>query len=237
MGEKLCVVIPVFNQADSIRSVLDKWDEELSRLGADYEIRPYNDGSLDASLAVMKSLAATHPRISVHTKEHGGHGQTILTGYREAVRDGFDWIFQVDATDEMGPGRFDELWSRRDDYDLLVGTRDGRKETWARRLVSAVSRGCVRIFYGRGVWDVNTPYRLMRVKAFAHYFEAMPLSTQTPNVLISGVAARDGMRWYETKVPPRAWGPAARSVRFLRLAKAALRSFAQTIAFSRVGAE
>lgn len=236
-SERLCVIIPVCDQVDVIRTVLAKWDEELERLGADYEIRPWNNGSRDASLAVMKAFAVTHPRISVRTKERTGRGNTIITGCRDAAHDGFDWIFQVGADDDMGPAHFDELWSRRDDYDLLVGTRDGRRQSFPSRMVSLISRICVRLFYGRGVWDVNTPYRLMRVSAFAKYFDAMSLNTVTPNVIISGVAAREGMRFYETGIPPRMWGPAAASIIWWKLAKAAVRSFAQTISFSKVRPE
>ena len=45
MSDRLCVVMPVYNEQDAIGGVLEKWDAELRRLGIDYEIRPYNDGS------------------------------------------------------------------------------------------------------------------------------------------------------------------------------------------------
>ena len=50
----LCVVMPVYNEQDAIGGVLEKWDAMLRGLGCDYVIRPYNDGSKDASLAVMR---------------------------------------------------------------------------------------------------------------------------------------------------------------------------------------
>ena len=95
MSDRLCVVMPVYNEQDAIPTVLAKWDDALAALGIDYEIRPYNDGSKDGSLHVMHAVAAGRPRISVRNKQNGGHGNTILTGYREAAADGFDWIFQV----------------------------------------------------------------------------------------------------------------------------------------------
>ena len=116
--EKLCVIMPVYNEQAIIGTVLEKWDEALSRLGIDYEIRPYNDGSKDGSLAVMHRVAESRPHISVKDKPNGGHGNTILTGYREAAADGFDWVFQVDSDDEMGPEKFAELWLRRNEYGM-----------------------------------------------------------------------------------------------------------------------
>ena len=167
MADKLCVVMPVYNERDAIGLVLGKWDAALKELGIDYEIRPYNDGSKDDSLAVMQEVAnKLGSRIAVRDKPNGGHGNTILTGYREAAGDGFDWVFQIDSDDEMGPEKFNDLWLRRDGYDLLAGMRDGRVQALPRKVISFVSRLSVRLFYGKSIWDVNTPYRLMRVSAF-----------------------------------------------------------------------
>ena len=232
MSERLCVVMPVYNEQDAIPAVLAKWDGALSALGIDYEIRPYNDGSKDASLAVMRKAAEGRPRISVRDKPNGGHGNTILTGYREAAADGFDWIFQVDSDDEMGPERFCELWSRRNDFDFLVGIRDGRRQALPRKVISFVSRLCVRLFYGKSVWDVNTPYRLMRTSAFRELFLSIPLSTFAPNVVISGFVGATGLRFFETRVPQRDRTTGEVSIKKWKLLKAAARSFWQTIAFS-----
>lgn len=53
MSEKLCVVMPVYNEQEAIGPVLEKWEHALDVLKIDYSIRPYNDGSKDNSLSVM----------------------------------------------------------------------------------------------------------------------------------------------------------------------------------------
>lgn len=232
MSDRLCVVMPVYNEQDAIGAVLEKWAKALDSLGIDYAIRPYNDGSKDNSLAVMKEKAAGLPRVEVRDKPNGGHGNTILTGYRDAARDGFDWIFQIDSDDEMGPEKFNELWSRRNDNDFLVGIRDGRVQALPRKVISFVSRLCVRIFYGKSVWDVNTPYRLMRVSAFDDFYAKIPLTTFAPNVILSGLAARHKLRCFETRVPQHDRTTGEVSIKKWKLLKAALRSFWQTIWFS-----
>lgn len=230
MSDRLCVVMPVYNEQEAIGPVLEKWDAALKALGIDYEIRPYNDGSRDASLAVMRQTARRlGPQICVRDKANGGHGHTILTGYREAAADGFDWIFQIDSDDEMGPEKFGELWSRRNGYDFLIGIRDGRKQALPRKIVSFVSRLCVRIFYGKSVWDVNAPYRLMRVAAFKDWYGRIPLTTFAPNVILSGLAARGSLRCFETRVPQHDRTTGEVSIKKWKLLKAAARSFAQTI--------
>ena len=235
MSDRLCVVMPVYNEEDAVGAVLEKWDAVLKALGADYVIRPYNDGSRDGSLEVMRRVAARlGPQIDVRDKPNGGHGNTILTGYRDAAADGFDWVFQIDSDDEMGPEKFGELWSRRGEYDFLVGIRDGRRQALPRKVMSLVSRLCVRLFYGKGVWDVNTPYRLMRVSAFREFFLQVPLTTFAPNVILSGLAARHRLRLFETRVPQRDRATGEVSIRKWKLAKAAAKSFWQTVWFAVV---
>ena len=234
MSEKLAVVMPVYNERDAIGAVLDKWVHALDALGIDYEIRPYNDGSHDDSLEIMRLSAQRlgDGRINVRDKSNGGHGNTILTGYREAAADGFDWIFQVDSDDEMGPEKFEELWSRRDEYDFLTGRRDGRRQVLPRKIISFVSRLCVRLFYGKSVWDVNTPYRLMRVLAFKDFYSQIPLATFAPNIILSGLAARHKLRCFEMRVPQHDRTTGEVSIKKWKLARAAIKSFAQTVRFA-----
>jgi len=236
--ERLCVVMPVYNEEAAICAVLRKWINALDELRIDYTIRPYNDGSKDASLARMNEFVLENPhgRVDVRDKPNGGHGHTILTGYREASVDGFDWIFQIDSDDEMGPESFGALWSRRADYDFLVGIRDGRVQALPRKVISFVSRCCVRMFYGsKTIWDVNTPYRLMRVSAFASVFNQIPLATFAPNVIISGMVARKGLRFFEMRVPQHDRTTGEVSIKKWKLLKAAARSFWQTIRFAAFG--
>ena len=104
MSDKLCVVMPVYNEEDAIGPVLKKWTVALDALSVDYVIRPYNDGSKDKSLQVMQDVAKDLPCVDVRDKINGGHGNTILTGYRDAVSDGYDWVFQIDSDDEICSG-------------------------------------------------------------------------------------------------------------------------------------
>lgn len=231
MSERLCVVIPVYNEEAAIGCVLEKWAARLEALGIDFAIRAYDDGSRDGSLARMREVAKSRGRIEALTKPNGGHGHTILTGYRAAASDGFDWVFQVDSDDEMEPDGFAALWARRTECDFLVGRRDGRRQALPRKVVSGVSRLAVCCLYGRGVWDVNSPYRLMRTSAFAKFFAAIPLSTFAPNVILSGLAARTGLRCFEIPVPQHDRRTGEVSIRKWRLFKAAVRSLCQTVAF------
>lgn len=229
----LSVVIPVYNEEEAIGTVLDKWVAELDRLGIDFTVNPYNDGSKDGSWNVIQAKEKQYPgKVIGHNKANSGHGPTILQGYRDAADAGYEWIFQVDSDDEMGPDGFAGLWDNREEHDFLVGTRDGRKQALPRKIISAVSRLSVRLFYGHSIWDVNTPYRLMRVSAFRDIYREIPSDTFAPNVILSGMAAKLKLRCFETLVPQHDRTTGEGSLKKWKLLKAAMRSFFQSVFFA-----
>jgi dolichol-phosphate mannosyltransferase len=227
----LCVVMPVYNEEGAIAAVLAKWVKELDTLNINYQIHPYNDGSKDNTAAILEAEAKKYPeRVIVHNKKNSGHGPTILQGYREqsAVS---EWVFQMDSDDEMGPEKFGDLWEQRDQYDFLIGIRDGRYQELPRKIISWMSRAVVRIFFGRGVRDVNSPYRLMKSAVFSSFYRVIPDDTFAPNVIISGWVAREQLKFYESHIPHGDRKTGEVSIKKWKLLKVALKSFFQTIKF------
>lgn len=230
--EKLAVVMPVYNEEGAIGDVINKWVEELDKLQIDYNIIAYNDGSKDNTAEFLEEISKNQPKLIVVNKANSGHGPTILKAYKDNAGK-YDWIFQIDSDDEMGPEGFPMLWEKRNDYDFLVGIRDGRLQQLPRKIISLVSRMCVKIFYGlNGVWDVNSPYRLMKSEKFAGLFNKIPEDTFAPNVIISGFVARKKLKFYETPVPCGIRQTGEVSIKKWKLLKAAAKSFLQTIKFS-----
>src|SRR4029453_8247802 len=107
---------------------------------------------------IIEALGRERPQIVAVRQANRGHGPTILRGYGEARG---QWVLQVDSDDEMDPSAFPEVWRLRE-ADLVLGYRVGRQSPVARRLITAVSFWTVRLLFGAGVRDVNSPYRLYR---------------------------------------------------------------------------
>lgn len=223
------MVIPVYNEQDSIGVVLKNWSNELERLGIDYQIHIYNDGSKDKTKEVISGYAVNNKRIVVHDKENSGHGPTILQGYRK--NSDKEWIFQIDSDDEMQPDSFEQLWEKRNDFDFLIGTRSTRANVLSRKIISFVSRLVVKLFYGKGVHDVNSPYRLMRVSVFRDHFLSIKPGTFAPNVIISAIACKRKLRIYEKTMDYNFRQQGEVSIKKLKLLKVAVISFFQAICF------
>ncbi len=197
----LALVMPVYNEQECIEAVVKSWYAMLEQTVPEFRMIVINDGSRDATEAALAGLGHL-TRLQVINKPNSGHGPTILKGYWLAVREAH-WVFQCDSDDELPPDAFPRLWQQREQYDFLFGTRGGRVQNTGRLIITRGSRLAVRLLFGPGVRDVNTPYRLMRADLLADILTKIPPDAFAPNVIISGLAARRGHRFYHTEVEHR----------------------------------
>ena len=155
MTKELIVVIPVYNEAQIIQTVIEDWASTLRALAIDFELRAYNDGSSDATLMKLQEISTLYPELSIIDKLNSGHGPTILKGYQDADA---AFIFQVDSDNEMKAKYFEALWKERTNYDFIIGRREfSFKVPLPRRIVSFMAKKAVHFFYGHGISDVNAP--------------------------------------------------------------------------------
>ena len=228
-SRELIVVMPVYNEAECIQVVLDDWGAALSDLNINFEILALNDGSTDATAEVL-SAYENNARVTVINKANSGHGPTILAGYRDAAARA-QWVFQIDSDDEMKPQAFANFWKRREKYDAIFGVRIAREQDSARRFLSAGSRATIKFLYGRGVRDVNVPYRLMRARVLAPIVAAIPDETFAPNILISGVLGKKRRRVLNLPVLHENRKTGTGSLANSKVWKVAARALGETVRF------
>jgi hypothetical protein len=90
------------------------------------------------------------------------------------------------------------------------------------------------MLFGKGVLDVNTPYRLMRRERLAQLIAPLPDDLFAPNVILSGLAVRNHLRIYQTEVPHQGRRTGTASLAGVRkLIKPATKSLKQTMAIAR----
>lgn len=229
--DNLAVIMPVYNEEEIIEEVVKSWICILDKISVEYKIFAYNDGSKDKSGEILEKLAKNEPNLIVINKKNSGHGDTVMQGYTENALS-YKWLFQTDSDNEMSPEGFLSLWNKREDYDFLIGKRLGRKQPLTREFISFISRLSVRIFYGKGPWDVNSPYRLMRSEKFIDIFKKIPKGTFAPNIIISAIVGKNKIKFYETPVPCQGRKTGVPSAQNFRMFKVAVKSFLQTIFFS-----
>lgn len=234
MSIELVVIIPVYNEEKIISTVIHDWNSELERLGINYLIKVYNDGSKDNTKEVLEKISSEFPEtVQIINKKNSGHGPTILEGYLNNLH--AKWMFQVDSDNEMQAKHFNSLWKHREQFDFLIGERINRKNTMVRGIMTNISNQVIGKYYGKGLTDVNCPYRLMRTEHFTDVINSIPTNTFAPNLIISGMSLKKGLRIKQVPIEfiERSTGESSLNSDFIKLLKIAYQSFQETISFAR----
>jgi hypothetical protein len=83
----ISIVVPIYNQADHIRDVIETYEAAFSRIEYDHEFILVVNGCKDNSLEVCSALAEQYPSVRVAYSERGGWGLAVKLGLREARGD------------------------------------------------------------------------------------------------------------------------------------------------------
>lgn len=94
-----------------------------------------NDGSKDNTYSLIKDAESDHPLLKGLTKKNGGHGSTVLFGYRYAISHHADYIFQTDSDNQTNPSEFEAFWKLRTKYWAIIGNRSHREDGEQRIMV------------------------------------------------------------------------------------------------------
>jgi glycosyltransferase involved in cell wall biosynthesis len=190
VAPELFVVMPVYNEAEAVAGVVREWLPALGAATPRFTLLCVDDGSSDATPAILAQLALDHPEVSLVRQANAGHGAACLAGYRAALASGAPWVFQLDSDGQCDPRDFPGLWAEREGADALLGLRrrrgDGRGREWISRVLRLVARGVT----GVPVPDANVPYRLMRRPALAACLPDVPPGFELANVALAVLLVR-----------------------------------------------
>ena len=185
--EKLYIIIPAYNEQDNLKALIKDWYPIIEQHSADNSSRLViiNDGSKDDTYEVLKDIAKSRPMMEVLTKENGGHGDTLLFGYRYAIENGADYIFQTDSDGQTSPSEFETFWNKRQEYDAVFGDRTKREDGKSRVFVERVLCIILKMVFGVKIPDSNAPFRLMRSSYVDKYIRMLPEHYNLPNVMLT----------------------------------------------------
>ncbi|MFA6982223.1 MAG: glycosyltransferase family 2 protein [Patescibacteria group bacterium] len=158
---KLSVVIPVYNEKDTLLEILKRVE---SVTDIEKEIIMIDDASKDGSTAIMKKLAGERPDLKVlfHEKNQG-KGASLRDGFQVTTG---DYVIVQDADLEYDPNDYHVLLKALKDYkaDVVYGSRfSGRYEDmsnlhyFGNKLLTIITN----IFFGVMLTDMETCYKLM----------------------------------------------------------------------------
>ena len=187
MVDILYIVIPAYNEEENIKQVIEDWYPVVQKHdgGGASRLVFIDDGSRDKTFSILQQVAVSKPLLCPITKPNGGHGATVLYGYRYALENGADYVFQTDSDGQTLPEEFEPFWEQRENYDMVIGWRQDRQDGASRIFVTKTLKAVIKACFGVTVKDANTPYRLMKAETLKKYIDLIPQDFNLSNVLLS----------------------------------------------------
>lgn len=152
---KLSVLIPVYNECETVRTVL----ERVAAVPLELEIVVVDDGSADGTTEVLRSLENEDYHIVYHPKNEG-KGAAIRTALKEATG---DVVVIQDADLEYDPADFAALLApiTRGETKVVYGVRTLEGQEFVRRLGNLFLSLVTRILFRVPLRDMETCYKMM----------------------------------------------------------------------------
>ena len=164
------VIIPTYNEKENIEKII----RAVFGLEKQFDILVIDDGSPDGTAAIVKNLMVGEFNGRLHLLERSGKlglGTAYITGFKWALQQGYDFIFEMDADFSHDPNDLPRLYAATHDegYDVAVGSRyvsGVNVVNWpiGRVLMSYFASKYVRLVTGFKVHDTTAGFVCYRRK-------------------------------------------------------------------------
>ncbi len=168
------VIIPVYNEEESLPE-LERWITRVcTENKLSYEIVFIDDGSSDSSWKVIKDISLACKAVrAVRFRRNYGKAAALHTGFAEAQG---DVVITMDSDLQDSPDEIPELvrMITEEDYDLVSGWKKRRYDPFIKRCTSRIYNRTARAFSGIMLHDFNCglkAYRNEVVKSIEVYGE------------------------------------------------------------------
>jgi glycosyltransferase involved in cell wall biosynthesis len=170
-GQSISVVIPVYNGAATLPTLIDRLRNVLGQLARPFEIVLVNDGSRDDSWAIIESLAMRYPEIvGIDLMRNYGQHNALLCGIR---RSRYDVIVTLDDDLQQPPEEIPRLLTKLDEgFDVVYGTPKQEQHGFWRNLGSRLTKAALGAATSAAVAPMVSAFRAIRASvkpAFQEY--------------------------------------------------------------------
>jgi glycosyltransferase involved in cell wall biosynthesis len=191
----LSVVVPAYNEEqrlpDSLRQIMAYLGQQPYRS----EVIVADDGSTDATVALVEQLAARRPELRLLRLDHRGKGFAVRAG---ALTARGEYVLLCDADLAVPIEEWEQLLRALESgFDVAIGSREGlgaRRlgEPWYRHLMGRVFNMIVRAVAVGGIQDTQCGFKALRRPVAADLFEQVRIyGADAPRVQGAAVTAYD----------------------------------------------
>ena len=162
---KTYIIIPTYNEKDNISTLL----EQIFSLAIEgLNVLVVDDNSPDGTGEVVEKLRQNNLRLQIlHRQQKFGLGTAYVAGFKEALRQGADYIFEMDADLSHQAKYIPDFLAAIKDNDLVLGSRyitggGVSNWNWSRRLISRFGNLYARLVLGVPINDLTGGFKCYR---------------------------------------------------------------------------
>ncbi len=161
MKETISVIVPVYNEEESIPILYRSLKDVLDRMGSPYEIIFVDDGSEDRTPLILEEIHRGDERVVVLTfRRNFGQTAALVAGFDHARG---EIIITMDGDLQNDPEDIPRLLEMMEDYDVVSGWRVNRKDPFlTRRLPSMIANWIISRVTGLRLHDYGCTLKAYR---------------------------------------------------------------------------
>jgi dolichol-phosphate mannosyltransferase len=159
---ELSIVVPVYNEEESLRPLWQEIREVLDPPGLEYEAIFVDDGSRDRSAEIIREFRRRDPRVRlIKLKSNAGETAATDAGFK-AVRGRY--VVVMDADLQNDPRDIPGMLARLHEWDAVTGWRVNRAagDSWIRRLSSRIANRVRNALSQETIQDSGCTFRAFR---------------------------------------------------------------------------
>jgi len=157
----LTVLVPVLNEAENMRPLVEKLVQDLKPLGKSYEILVIDDGSTDGTFDQLRALTPSIPGLrGVRFRRNFGKSAALSVGFREA---GGRVVVTMDGDLQDDSAEIGRLLAKIDEgFDLVSGWKQNRKDSISKTVPSKLFNAVTSAVSGVPLHDMNCGLKAYR---------------------------------------------------------------------------
>ena len=213
MKNKLLLIIPAYNEAQSIERVVD----DLTKNHPEYDYIVVNDGSRDATGDICRARGYRFLDLPINVGLAGG----VQAGMMYAHKQGYAYALQFDGDGQHDPRYIAPMLERmKEGYDVVIGSRfvNRRKPHTARMLGSRLIGGVLRLTTGKKINDPTSGMRLFgaaAIRAMAETEDYGPEPDTIAHLIRSGARVSEVQVEMHEREAGQSYLSFTRSVRYM----------------------
>ena len=200
----ISVVVPVFNESESISHLIDEIIKVMNLNKLNYELIVINDGSKDSTLEVLENLISKFKQlIIINLRKNYGQTAAIAAGFDNAKG---EIIITLDGDLQNDPSDIPKLIeSINEGYDLICGWRFQRKDTLInRKIPSKIANKLIGIVTGIYLHDYGCSLKAFKkevledIKLYGELHRFIPVLANIEGAKIKEIKVNHRSRKYGT---------------------------------------